>query len=434
MNVPRAARTAFHIPAQERIVFGVPAGEAVVAEAERVGAKRVFVTSTRSLAQKEDGPLQRMEKALGSRHVGTYAAISSHSPREDVVAGAKAAREAKADLLVAVGGGSVIDATKGMLLCLWMGLDSPEAMEPYCLGFERTKTRTGAAGRSDPHDRGVDHAIGLRVHRERRHHPVGHQHQAIVPPPPVRAAHGGARSGLPRSTRPTGCCSAPASARSTTRSRTTATPRRTWRPRRSRCRASSCSTARCRPSRGTRGDLAPRLEAQIGMWQAIAPSAVGRADGRQPRHRLCAGRHLRRRARAHLLRDAARGAEVERGRQRRAAEGAVGGDGRAGPAGQRSRRASWWRASTSPPRCGRSASSARTSTRSRAARSAISPCSSTRARSRRPTTSRRSWSSPGELESQTASLVGTTYHQGHASGCSEEPARRPTDPLSVVNG
>ena len=120
-------------------MFGVPAGEAVVAEAERSGAKRVFVTSTRSLAQKENGPLQRMERALGRLHVGTHSTIRSHSPREDVVAGARAAREAKADLLVAVGGGSVIDATKAMQLCLWVGLDSPEAMEPYCLGFERNK-------------------------------------------------------------------------------------------------------------------------------------------------------------------------------------------------------------------------------------------------------------------------------------------------------
>jgi maleylacetate reductase len=129
----------FNITAHDRIVFGVPAGEAVVAEAERVGAKRVFVTSTRSLAQKENGPLQRMEKALGARHAGTYATIRSHSPREDVVAGARAAREARADLLVAVGGGSVIDATKAMQLCLWLNLDSPDAMEPYCLGFERHK-------------------------------------------------------------------------------------------------------------------------------------------------------------------------------------------------------------------------------------------------------------------------------------------------------
>ena len=142
MTTSHAGLTAgiFSVTAHERIIFGTPAGEAVVAEAERYGAARVFLTSTRSLAQKERGPLQRLEQALGARHVGTYAAIRSHSPREDVVAGARAAREAKADLLVAVGGGSVIDATKAMQLCLWAGLDSPEAMEPYCLGFERTKT------------------------------------------------------------------------------------------------------------------------------------------------------------------------------------------------------------------------------------------------------------------------------------------------------
>jgi maleylacetate reductase len=54
------------------------------------------------------------------------------------VAGANAARATRADLLVAVGGGSVIDATKAMLLCLWLGLDTPEAMHPYSSGFART--------------------------------------------------------------------------------------------------------------------------------------------------------------------------------------------------------------------------------------------------------------------------------------------------------
>ena len=129
----------FNVTAHERIVFGTPAGEAVRAAAERIGAERVFVTSTRSLAQKEAGPLQRIEKALGSKHAGTFATIRSHSPREDVVAGAVQARAANADLLVAVGGGSVIDATKVMQLCLWAGVDSPEALEPYCSGFDRSK-------------------------------------------------------------------------------------------------------------------------------------------------------------------------------------------------------------------------------------------------------------------------------------------------------
>ena len=115
-------------------------------------------------------------------------------------------------------------------------------------------------------------------------------------------------------------------------------------------------------------DLAPRLEAQIGMWQAIAPSAAGVPTGASHGIGYALGATFGVAARAHLLRDAARGAEVERGRQRRAPEGPVGGHGRAGPASAATLSGSWWRASTSPPRCGRSASSARTSTRSRGAR------------------------------------------------------------------
>ncbi len=127
-------RGVFTMQAQERIVFGEPAGKALLAELEQRGARRVFITSTRSLAKLSDGPLQVIEKALGSLHVGTFSAISSHSPREDVIAGAAAARKAEADLIVAVGGGSVIDATKAMLMCIWHSIESPADMEPYRSG------------------------------------------------------------------------------------------------------------------------------------------------------------------------------------------------------------------------------------------------------------------------------------------------------------
>ena len=130
----------FAIQSTEQIVFGVPLEQAILAEADRYGAKRVFVTSTRSLAKLDNGPLQRAIRALGTRHVGTYAAIAAHSPREDVIAGANAARSAKADLMLAVGGGSVIDATKAMLLCLWLGLDSIAAIEPYRAGIDNSKS------------------------------------------------------------------------------------------------------------------------------------------------------------------------------------------------------------------------------------------------------------------------------------------------------
>lgn len=121
----------YQIPSQERIVFGEPAREAVVAEARRLGASRVFLTSSASLARLEDGPLQQVRAALGAQCVGVFGAMRAHSPREDVIAIARAAREAGADLLVAVGGGSVIDGTKAALACLWHGLDTPEAMAPF---------------------------------------------------------------------------------------------------------------------------------------------------------------------------------------------------------------------------------------------------------------------------------------------------------------
>jgi maleylacetate reductase len=78
-------------------------------------------------------------------HVGTFAAVRAHSPREDVIAAANAARAARADLLVAIGGGSVIDATKAVQMCLWLGVDTPAAMEPYRNGAPKELARKIAA-------------------------------------------------------------------------------------------------------------------------------------------------------------------------------------------------------------------------------------------------------------------------------------------------
>jgi maleylacetate reductase len=135
----------FNITAQERIVHGMPAGDAVLAEAERCGAQRVFIVSSASLARLTDGPLQRVQRALGARHAGTFGAVRAHSPREDVIAAALAARQAGADLLVAVGGGSAVDATKALQVCLWHGLTTPEAMEPYRAGAPAEAARPTVA-------------------------------------------------------------------------------------------------------------------------------------------------------------------------------------------------------------------------------------------------------------------------------------------------
>jgi maleylacetate reductase len=128
-------------PRQDAVVYGRDAAEAVIDLANRYGAKRLFVTSTKSLGGAE-GLAKKLADELGILGVGVFDSIASHSPREDVLAGAAAARDADADMLVAFGGGSVIDATKLMQLCMWAGFTRSAQLDPYRLGK--------GEGRKDP--------------------------------------------------------------------------------------------------------------------------------------------------------------------------------------------------------------------------------------------------------------------------------------------
>jgi maleylacetate reductase len=127
----------------ERVVYGKPAGPALRAEAERMGAHRVFVTTSKSVAQ--SALLAEVIRELGDRYAGVYAGITAHSPRPCVIEGAALARDAKADLIVAVGGGSVIDATKAMLIALWQGATTIDDLDSYRAG----RPKEGAAPPSE---------------------------------------------------------------------------------------------------------------------------------------------------------------------------------------------------------------------------------------------------------------------------------------------
>ena len=117
-------------PKQEEIVYGRPAVEAVKDAAAAYDAKRILIVTSRSLGG-EGGLAASFVHALGERCAGVFTDVRAHSPREDVVAGATRARELGCDLLVAVGGGSVVDATKVMQICLAAGVKRANELDEY---------------------------------------------------------------------------------------------------------------------------------------------------------------------------------------------------------------------------------------------------------------------------------------------------------------
>jgi maleylacetate reductase len=107
----------YSLPRIERIVFGRPAAEVVAEEAARLQAARVFVMAPAIVIEKTD-IVAGILRALGPRHAGTWDRVAPHTPREDVVDAAAAARAAGAELIVTVGGGSITDAAKLVQTCL----------------------------------------------------------------------------------------------------------------------------------------------------------------------------------------------------------------------------------------------------------------------------------------------------------------------------
>jgi len=119
-----------NFPRQQAVIYGRPAAQVVAETAASLDARRLLITTTRSLAG-PGGLAEQFARDLGDLCVGVFSQITAHSPRTSVIAGAQEARATGADLLVALGGSSVVDATKVMQLALWEGLCDPRALDDY---------------------------------------------------------------------------------------------------------------------------------------------------------------------------------------------------------------------------------------------------------------------------------------------------------------
>lgn len=124
----------------ERVIHGRPVAQALDEEMALLGSKRVCIVTTRSVVAA--GLDEHATKVLGARHAGTYAGVTAHSPRQCVIDIAAQASAVDADLLLAIGGGSAIDAAKAALMALRYGYTTPEQLEPHANRREPDLGRT----------------------------------------------------------------------------------------------------------------------------------------------------------------------------------------------------------------------------------------------------------------------------------------------------
>lgn len=102
-----------------RIVFGVNCLRDLNPEIDLLKCSKAFVVTDKGV--KEAGVTERVVETLGSKWAGTYDEVPQDSGLHIVNEAAEMAREKGADIVVSVGGGSVIDTAKGVAILLKEG-------------------------------------------------------------------------------------------------------------------------------------------------------------------------------------------------------------------------------------------------------------------------------------------------------------------------
>src|SRR6201996_1899922 len=121
--------------AMDEVVFGRPAAEAAVEQMDRLGAQRAFLMVSGTLRRETDA-VEKITRALGGRCAAIFDAMPAHTPREAVIAATEQARNANADIIVTIGGGSITDGAKAVQLCLANDIRTVD-------GIDAIRTRKG---------------------------------------------------------------------------------------------------------------------------------------------------------------------------------------------------------------------------------------------------------------------------------------------------
>ena len=107
----------FRLPT--KVIFGAGTAKEAGIETEALKGTRALIVTDGDLVKTDLVKIVR--NALGAKCVGVFSDVTPDTGIHIINAGAEYGRKLRADILISVGGGSVIDTAKGMAICLTKG-------------------------------------------------------------------------------------------------------------------------------------------------------------------------------------------------------------------------------------------------------------------------------------------------------------------------
>jgi maleylacetate reductase len=116
---PNGSYATYCVPPLEAVAFGRGALAHIDTILKSLAAQRVFVVTTRSVANSQG--MARLREVVGTRLCGVFTETKAHVPESAVFAAVAEVRRTRADTLISFGGGTATDTTKDCNLLLASG-------------------------------------------------------------------------------------------------------------------------------------------------------------------------------------------------------------------------------------------------------------------------------------------------------------------------
>jgi maleylacetate reductase len=152
-HAPREG-TRYRFSGHERILHRTSADKGLTELMDWFGYRRAYIVCSRTLNTRTD-VIRRLATALDERCVGITDAVGEHSPLSNVLAAAREANALDADVIVSVGGGSVMDMCKAMQLCITEQAFDRSSLLPLQMKLSADGTEVVAATRTVPRIRQI---------------------------------------------------------------------------------------------------------------------------------------------------------------------------------------------------------------------------------------------------------------------------------------